>query len=391
MYNYYHRNDKDLLTNIPIFHMILLLISKGETNMNLPSLKIGDLIAKVPIVQGGMGIGVSLSKLASAVANEGGIGVISGVQIGFKEPDFKSNNDEANIRGLIKEIRSARHLSPSGIVGVNIMAAVNNYKEMVKAAVKEKIDIIISGAGLPKDLPNLVKDSNTKIIPIVSSGKAASIITKLWDKKYNYVPDAVIVEGPKAGGHLGFALEQLTPENLPDLKTLVKEVIDALKRFEEKYEKKIPVIAAGGVFTGKDIAEFINIGAAGVQMSTRFVATEECDAHENFKKAYLSANEEDIKIIKSPVGMPGRALSNKFVESMEEDNIKIKRCYDCLKYCNPATAPYCISDALINSVEGNIDDGLIFVGTNAYRMDKMTTVKELMKELTEEACEYLNR
>jgi len=359
--------------------------------MKLPHLKIGDLVAKVPIVQGGMGIGVSLSNLASAVANEGGVGVISGVQIGFREKDFKTNNDAANIRGLIKEIRKARSLSPKGILGVNMLSAVNNYKEMVKEAVKEKIDIIISGAGLPKNLPELVMGSNTKIAPIVSSGKAATIIAKVWDRKYKYIPDAVIVEGPEAGGHLGFSLEQLTSIKLPSLSDLVKEVIEALKPFEEKYKKKIPVIAAGGIYTGKDIAEFLKIGAAGVQMATRFVGTKECDAHINFKKAYIDADKEDIQLVKSPVGMPGRAIRNAFVKTIENQKLKINRCYNCLKPCDPAITPYCISDALINSVEGDVKTGLVFVGTNAYRMNEIVTVKELIKELVDEAVEFLHK
>lgn len=359
--------------------------------MNIPPLKIGDLVAKVPIIQGGMGVGVSLSNLAAAVANEGGIGVISGVQIGFREKDFKANNDEANIRGLIKEIRNAKQLSPKGILGVNMLSAVNNYKDMVKTAVKEKIDIIISGAGLPKNLPELVKGSDTKIAPIVSSGKAAAVIAKMWDRKYKYVPDVVIVEGPHAGGHLGFSVEQLTSLKMPNLKDIVKEVIEDLKPFAEKYKKEIPVIAAGGIYTGKDIAEFLKLGASGVQMSTRFVATEECDAHINFKKAYISATKEDIQLIKSPVGMPGRAIRNAFVKTIENNRLKIKKCYDCLKPCDPATTPYCISDALISSVQGDVENGLVFVGSNAYRMHEMTTVKELISELVHEAEKFLNK
>lgn len=343
----------------------------GVNLMGLTPLKIGNLVAKIPIIQGGMGIGVSLSGLASAVANEGGIGVIAGVQIGFREHDFKTNNDEANIRGLVKEIRRARELSPNGILGVNIMFAVNNYKEMVVAAVKEKIDLIISGAGLPKNLPELVKDSTTKIAPIVSSGKAASVITKLWDRKYNYLPDMIIVEGPEAGGHLGFSLEELKTYPQIVLKDILKEVLDVVKPYEEKYNKKIPVIAAGGIYDGQDIAECIKAGAAGVQMSTRFVATEECDAHMNFKESYLSATEEDIQLVKSPVGMPGRAIRNPLVEKLENEDIPVTRCYQCLRPCNPKTTPYCISDALINSVEGDIEKGLIFTGTNAFRVDKI--------------------
>jgi NAD(P)H-dependent flavin oxidoreductase YrpB (nitropropane dioxygenase family) len=358
--------------------------------MTLPSLKIGNLVARVPIIQGGMGIGVSLSKLAAAVANEGGIGVISAVQIGFRENDFKIDNDAANIRGLIKEIRRARDLSPDGILGVNILAAVNNYKDMVKAAIKEKIDLIISGAGLPKNLPELIKGSKTKIAPIVSSGKAASVITKLWNRKYNYLPDAIIVEGPEAGGHLGFSLEQLTSIPKIDFYSIVQEVLTEIRPFEEKFKKKIPVIVAGGIFNGSDIAKYLKAGAAGVQISTRFVATEKCDAHINFKKAYIAANEKDIQIVKSPVGMPGRAIRNDFVKSLEKGKIPVERCYNCLKPCNPATTPYCISDALIRSVEGDAENGLVFVGTNAYRMNKIVTVKELMNELVIEAEQALN-
>ncbi|NLJ87417.1 MAG: nitronate monooxygenase [Epulopiscium sp.] len=353
--------------------------------MKLPSLKIGDLIADIPIIQGGMGIGVSRSKLASAVANEGGIGVISGVQIGFNESDFETNNKEANIRGLKKEIKKARELCPKGIIGVNILTAMNNYKELVLTAVKEKIDLIICGAGLPIDLPELVKNSASKIIPIVSSAKAASVIIKMWDKKYQYLPDALIVEGPKAGGHLGFSLEILNSKPLPSLIDILKEVLLAIKPFEEKYNKKIPIIAAGGIFDGKDIAKCIKEGASGVQMATRFVTTHECDAHTNFKTAYLNATKDNIQIIKSPVGMPGRALRNELIISLEEANQKVVRCYNCLKPCNPATTPYCISQALIKAVNGDTDKGLIFAGTNTYKLNKIVSVKELIKELVQEA------
>ena len=358
--------------------------------MNISELKIGNKIAKFPIIQGGMGIGVSLSRLASAVANAGGIGIISGAQPGYREPDFRTDNESANLRGLEKEIKKARSLSPEGIIGVNFLASVTNYTDMVKLAVKEKVDLIISGAGLPKNLPSFVQGTDTKIAPIVSSGKAAATITKLWVKKYDYLPDAIIVEGPKAGGHLGFSVEDLKG-NLPSIKDIVQEVISAVKDYEEKFNKKIPVIAAGGVYTGEDIAKCLESGAAGVQMGTRFVVTEECDAHENFKQAYIDAKEEDISIIVSPVGLPGRAIRNEFVKSMEKANQKIKFCYRCLKGCNPATTPYCITEALIASVEGDVDNGLVFIGSNGYRLNKMTTVKDLMQELIDEANAYFKK
>lgn len=353
--------------------------------MKLPVLKIGELVAKVPIIQGGMGVGVSLHKLASAVANEGGIGVISGIQIGFNESDFNTNTKEANIRALKNEIRMARESSPNGILGVNLLVAMNNYKESVIAAVEEKIDIIISGAGLPNELPALVKDSNTKIAPVVSSGKAAAVISKLWDRRYSYAPDLVVVEGPEAGGHLGFSVEQLQEGNKPNLADIIKDVIEAVKPYAEKYNKIIPVVAAGGIFTGADIAKYIKLGASGVQMATRFVATEECDAHINFKMAYVNSKKEDIQLVKSPVGMPGRAVRNEFIEKIEQCRLKVDKCYNCLKPCDVAVTPYCISKALINAVRGNIKEGLIFTGSNSYLIDKIVTVKELINELVTEA------
>lgn len=352
--------------------------------MNLSQIKIGDKTTKVPIIQGGMGVGVSLSKLSSAVANAGGIGVISGVQIGFREEDFETNTQEANLRALTKEIRKAKEMSPHGILGLNLMVAIKEYKEMVNIAVKEKIDLIISGAGLPKDLPGLVKGSTTKIAPIVSSGKAAAVITKLWEKRYDYIPDLIIVEGPEAGGHLGFSTEILKGEHVPTLKDIFLEVLEVIKPIRERTGKDIPLIAAGGIYDGKDIAEFLKLGAAGVQMGTRFVATEECDASLEFKEEYINSKKEDIDFILSPVGMPGQAIINPFMKRIQIEREKITKCYNCLTPCNPKTAPYCISKALINSVKGDVDNGLIFIGKQGYRLDKISTVDELIKELVED-------
>jgi len=353
--------------------------------MKLPPLKIGEIIARIPIIQGGMGVGVSLSGLAAAVANEGGIGIISTAQIGYNEGDFGTNAREANKRALRNEIRKARELSPKGIIGINIMVAMNNYDEIATTALEEGIDLIISGAGLPLNLPKIAKGFKAKLAPIVSSAKAATVISKMWDKKNNCAPDLIVVEGPEAGGHLGFSMESLLEKNAQELKVIVKEVIEAIKPFEEKYNKRIPVVAAGGVYTGADIAELIELGAAGVQMATRFVATEECDASLTFKMAYISSKEEDIKIVKSPVGMPGRAINNKFMKIVEEKGCKVEKCHLCIKDCNPKETPYCITEALIQAVKGNLDNGLIFVGSNAYRVDKIVSVKELMKELVTEA------
>lgn len=349
--------------------------------MLLSVLHIGDLTASVPIVQGSMGIGVSRAGLAAAVANEGGIGILSGAQMGFLEPDFKQHPLQANLRALISEIRKARKLSPKGIIGINFLVAMNHYAEMVKAAVEEGIDLIVSGAGLPTDLPSLTEGSKTRIAPIVSSGKAAQVICKLWDRHYNRAPDMVVVEGPEAGGHLGFSSEVLRGEAKPKLLDIVREVIQAVAPFAGKAGKAIPVIAAGGIFTGEDIADCIKSGASGVQIATRFVTTEECDADIRFKQAYLDTRKEDIVIIDSPVGMPGRALKNSFIRELVSKPEPISGCYLCLKGCNPSIAPYCISDALINTVKGNVDTGVVFVGSNAWRLNKITTVKKLMEEL----------
>lgn len=353
--------------------------------MKLPSLKIGDLTARIPIIQGGMGIGVSGYRLASAVANEGGVGVISGVQIGYREPDFETNTLEANIRALKKEITKAREISPKGILGVNIMVATTHFEEMVKASIEAGADLIISGAGFPMNLPKLVKGSNIKIAPIISSGKAVKLLMMNWIKKYSKFPDLVVVEGPEAGGHLGYKFEELEDDKKRPLEDIVTEVIEAVSVFEKEYDVKIPVIAAGGIYTGQDIAKFIKLGAAGVQMGTRFVATEECDADIEYKKAYLNVKKEDITIIKSPVGMPGRAIRNEFIKKVENGRIPPKKCYKCIKKCDPAVTPYCISNALISAVKGKTDEGLIFVGSNAYRIKKIVTVKELINELIEEA------
>ncbi len=357
--------------------------------MELKGLKIGELISKYPIMQGGMGVGVSLHKLAGNVAKEGGIGIISTADIGYQDEEFEKNPMKANLKAIGEEIKKAREIAPNGIIGVNIMVALSNYADIVKECVKNKIDLIVSGAGLPKDLPSFVKGTKTKIAPIVSSGRCAKLISKVWMSKYNYVPDMIVIEGPEAGGHLGFKPEELLPENKPKLEDITKDVIKEVKSIEEETGKEIPVVVAGGVFNGKDIAKFLKLGASGVQIASRFVATEECDAADEFKQAYVYAKKEDIKIIKSPVGMPGRAIRNEFIKRVEEGKGKITKCYNCIKTCNPAETPYCITKTLINAVKGNIDEGLIFCGSNVDKIDKIVTVRELMQELIETTKEEL--
>ena len=350
----------------------------------LPPLNIGGLVSRLPFVQGGMGVGVSLSGLASAVANEGGVGVISAAIIGFSENDLLSNYRDANIRALRREIRKARELT-KGILGVNIMVALTNFADMVKTAVEEEIDVIFCGAGLPLELPALVSENaKSKLVPIVSSARAARVICKRWLSRFNRLPDAFVLEGPLAGGHLGFSRDQLNkPEfSLPELLTQLKEAILPIER---KAGKTLPVIAAGGIYNGRDIREIMERGAAGVQLGTRFVTTHECDADIKFKQAYMAAREEDLVIIESPVGLPGRSLRNDFLEKVSQGKRKPFKCpYHCLATCKQKESPYCIASALINAVRGRLEKGFAFAGQNAFRTSKLESVKNLVACLLEE-------
>jgi len=356
--------------------------------INIPPLRIGNLEARLPIIQGGMGVGISLSGLASAVANEGGIGVIATAGIGMLEPDFSSNFKETNKRALKKELRKARKLT-DGIIGVNIMMAISDLDDLAEIAVNEGADIIFLGAGLPLKNPDILpleqlQKVNTKIVPIVSSARAAKIIFQYWAKNYDCVPDAVVVEGPLAGGHLGFKKEQINNSDY-NLEKIIPEVIDSLIFFEEQFNKNIPVIAAGGVYTGADILKFIKLGANGVQMGTRFVATYECDASAEFKETYLKCKEEDIIIVKSPVGLPGRAIRNNFLDDVLANKKKPINCpWKCLKPCDYRNVPYCIAIALTNAQKGKMKNGLVFAGANAFRIERLFSVKELISTLLEE-------
>jgi len=355
---------------------------------DMPKLKIGNLVAKIPIIQGGMGVGISLSGLASAVANAGGIGVIATAGIGMLDPNFAKNFTEANKRALRKEIRKAKKIT-EGIIGVNIMVALTDFYEMLKVSVEEGVDLVLLGAGLPLRnlkvlLPDKLKEINTKVVPIISSSRAAKIIFQYWQKNYNHVPDAVVVEGPLAGGHLGFKKEQI---NNPDftLDKILPQVISEIKPFEQHFSKSIPVIAAGGIYTGEDIYKFMQLGVQGVQMATRFVATHECDASIKFKETYIKCKNEDLTIIDSPVGLPGRAIRNKFLEEVSIGVRKPFKCpWKCLMTCNFKKAPYCIALALTNAQQGKLKDGFAFAGANAHRVDKIISVKELIATLLEE-------
>lgn len=348
----------------------------------MKGIKLGNKESKYPIIQGGMGVGVSLHKLAGNVSKEGGIGVISTADIGYQEEDFNTNPLKANLRAIGTEIKKAREIAGEDkILAVNVMVALKNYADIVKECVKQKIDLIISGAGIPKDLPEYIKGSKTKIAPIVSSLRCCKLIVKHWITKYNYAPDMIVIEGTEAGGHLGFKPEELEEGNKPKLEDITKDVVNYIKEVEKDTGKEIPVISAGGIWDKNDIEKFLSLGASGVQMATRFVATDECDASEEFKKAYVEASKENIKIIKSPVGMPGRALYNKFIKKVENEKSKVTKCYGCIKTCDVATTPYCITKALINAVKGNLDEGLIFVGSNVHKIEKIVPVHDLMQEL----------
>jgi len=351
----------------------------------IPTLKIGDLEINPPIIQGGMGVRVSGSRLASAVANEGCAGIIASVGLGAFEDASITEFVKLNNNALRAEIQKARSLS-KGVIGVNVMVVLSNYEELVKICVEEKVDMIISGAGLPLDLPKQTAGSNIKLIPIVSSARAFSIIYRKWKQNYNKVPDAVVLEGPMAGGHLGFGFDDVVNDIAPKLEQLVIELVDYVNTLEEN----IPVIAAGGIFDGHDIAKFLSLGASGVQMATRFVCTTECDVHDDFKQAYITAKKEDITIIHSPVGLPGRVILNEFTKRVTKGETIPFRCpHHCLRSCNPRTAPFCIAKVLTDASKGRLNNAFVFAGSNAYRCTEIVSVKTLVDELKEELISSL--
>ncbi len=349
-------------------------------NKHLPSLKIADLTIYPPIIQGGMGVAVSKANLAAAVSNTGALGVIASVGLG-KESLSKIDYEKTSSKALANEILKTRKLTQKPI-GVNIMVALSNYESLVKTCVENNVEVIISGSGLPLKLPKLTQGSNTKLVPIVSSSKAARLIFNIWLRKYQRFPDALVVEGPLAGGHLGFSLEELSNIENFRLEKLLVDVLSVSKEYEKISGRKIPVIAAGGIFDGGDIQAMLKLGASGVQMATRFVCTYECDASDAYKEAFLKAKKEDIVIIDSPVGLPGRVIKNEFVERiLRKEKIKFECPYKCLKTCSEETAPYCIADVLVNSAKGNMKKGFVMCGANAYRIKKIISVKELIEEL----------
>ncbi len=338
---------------------------------------------ELPIIQGGMGIGVSLGNLAGSVAACGGMGVISSANTGYREPDFKQNNLEANMRTLKAEIKKALALGGGrGMVGVNIMVATVQYPEAVRAAVAAGADAIICGAGLPLELPGLAGECDTLLAPIVSSAKAASVICRSWDRRFGRTPDFVVIEGAEAGGHLGFHKDELLNGTAQTLSEILPEVREVLRTYEQKYARDIPIFVGGGVYTADDVAHYISMGAAGVQVGTRFAVTYECDAAPGYKEVLLAAGPEDVRVVQSPVGMPGRAVWSPLLQRLADSGrIPPQFCSRCIKSCKPAETPYCITRALIEAVKGNWQDGLFFCGSNVGRIDRMMHVDELMAEL----------
>lgn len=352
--------------------------------MELKALKIGDLVAKVPIVQGGMGVGVSLSNLAGNVAACGGVGIISTAQIGYLEPEYDKKPLETNLSAIKKYVDKAREIAKGGVIGVNIMVATKYYEEYVKEAVKAGVDLIVSGAGLPTNLPKFVENTKTKIAPIVSSVKSAKVICKLWDKHYGKTPDMVVIEGPKAGGHLGYTAQQLETITDEEYDKEILEIKKVVDDYANKYEREIPVVFGGGVYDRSDFEHYLGLGMNGVQMGTRFVTTYECDASNEYKSTYINAKKEDIKIVKSPVGMPGRAIYNSFMQKASVEKFKLKACHQCISTCKQKDIPYCITDALVNAAKGNVDEALLFCGAKAYKATKLEHVKDIFDEFTKD-------
>lgn len=350
--------------------------------MPLPPLHIGNLTARVPIIQGGMGVGISRAGLASAVARAGGIGILATVGLGLISPYYQKPADffPANVQALRDEIIRAQSNAGGGIIGINCMVAVTDYEKLVRTSVENGVKLIVSGAGLPLTLPEYVKEfPDVALAPIVSTGKAASVLFRKWERNYGRIPDAIIVESPNyAGGHLGADFDELGSEEL-ETDNAVSSVLAFLRN---TVKVDIPVIAAGGIWDRADIDRMFNLGCAGVQMGTRFVCTHECDAAMAFKQTYLDCTEEDIVIIRSPVGLPGRAYRNE--RFMDESRVHKMQCMaNCLKKCSylKNRSGFCIAIALESAAKGDTDNGLVFMGKNAYKCNRIVSVKELMDEL----------
>lgn len=361
--------------------------------MSYESLKIGKYIVEKPIVQGGMGVGVSWDRLAGNVSKEGGLGVISAVGTGYYEDKKYASKLVAgrplealgfySKEGFDAIIQNARKICGDKPLAANILYAINDYGRVVRDACESGIDIIITGAGLPTNMPEFTEGyPDVALVPIVSSAKALKIICKRWKQRYNRLPDAVVLEGPKSGGHQGFTYEQCAMEE-NQLENLVKPVVEEAALWGD-----IPVIAAGGIWDKNDIEQMMALGARGVQMGTRFIATHECDAHENFKKVLLEAKKEDIQLFSSPVGYPAQGIRTNLTLLVEKrEGPAIKCISNCVAPCNRGEEAkevgYCIADRLSDAYLGNTETGLFFSGTNGYRVNEIISVQELLNKLVD--------
>lgn len=337
----------------------------------------------IPLLQGGMGVGVSLERLAGSVARCGGVGCISTADCGYREEDFMKHPEEANLRALRQEIRDANAISEgNGLIAINAMVATRQYKDAVETAVDAGVDCVVSGAGLPLELPEYVPEGSSLIAPIVSSGRAIKLVARNWLNRYKRFADFVVLEGPKAGGHLGFKEEDLLEGNVKPVEEILPEVMKELEPYEQAAGRAIPVYVAGGIWDREDVKRIMALGAAGVQMATRFIATVECDASDLYKEILLKASAGVARIIHSPVGMPGRAVETPLIRRLEkEGRVAPTHCSRCIKKCDPATVPYCITKALIEAAKGNYEEGLFFTGSNLGRLTRMSTVAEIVHEL----------
>ncbi len=349
-------------------------------------MKLGNRELSLPLIQGGMGVGVSMGGLAGAVAAEGAMGTLSTADAGWNEPDFAAHPQQANLRALRREVQRAKRLAAgAGLVAVNAMVATRQYADSVRTALEAGADAIVSGAGLPLELPALAEGFEALLAPIVSGPRAAQLICRTWAKRYGRVPDFVVLEGCQAGGHLGFEEADLLAGRCTPLSRLIPEVLAALRPFEEKFGRAIPLFCAGGVATGAEMARCTRLGAAGAQLATRFIATEECDAGQGYKDVLLAARPEDLRIIHSPVGMPGRAVNSPLVQRLAAGMRQPPaHCSGCIKSCRPAETPFCITHALIEAVKGNWEEGLFFSGSRVDLVDRMRTVPDLIDELMKE-------
>ena len=358
-------------------------------NQSMPVLRIGKYQPRYPLIQGGMGVDISGPNLAGHAAKFGVIGTIASVGLAHNSPLFvpeKHNYFEANEIVVKEAILRAKDIAgQNGIIAVNCMVALTDYDRQVRAAAEGGANIIISGAGLPLRLPDYTKDfPDVALVPIVSSAKAASLITRHWEKKYNRLPDAFIVEEPAtAGGHLGAStIEQVYDPAL----RLEQAVPDVVKYVAEEMKCDIPVIAAGGIWDKKDLERVFNLGAKGVQMGTRFACTVEGDASERFKQAYIDAKEDDVVLINSPAGLPGRAIKNPFVAKYLDGTVESKPCFaNCLTHCRyrKTKETFCIAAALVDAQVGNWETGLFFCGSNVVKANKIERVQDIISELFE--------